>query len=251
MIDQVEVWMKEWLIVLNSTGTDGPVLSVLFNGGDTNIFERDGVYYLRSTAFDGLTDPREVYEKGLSLLPVVNGAAMLQIGHYSPVTPSAVASLDDGRLEVFANPVAFEMRSSLFTQGTIGTAPPAAQSWLALAQQQQHEDVQLALYHFAPPHDWVKLYRVFEIICDDLGRTPGMEDKHVVPAGRNQIMTNGWATEPDVGRFGDAANNRFISGPDARHANDNKRRYPTLPDMPLPEAVTFVSTLLTNWLATK
>jgi len=95
----VEVWMKEWLIVLNSTGTDGPVLSVLFNGGDTNIFERDGVYYLRSTAFDGLTDPREVYEKGLSLLPVVNGAAMLQIGHYSPVTPSAVASLDDGRLE--------------------------------------------------------------------------------------------------------------------------------------------------------
>ena len=241
--------MEGWILQLETKGSDGHHLSIMFKTDDPHVFERDGVYYLWSSELQNFDD-ESIYTDGQIVLNRVVGAAALQGGIHYPLTIEHVGHLHaDGSIEPSGRG-RFGMHVGLFVQGVSGTKLPPARAWLELARQPNQENVQIALYHFAPPHDWVTLYRVFDIVCDDLGRDPGINDDAVFNRGQQYMITKRWVDQDDVDRFKNGANNRFISMYDARHANNNQPRKGTT-GMNLSEGVAFIEKVLGRWYTDK
>ncbi|OQX10169.1 MAG: hypothetical protein BWK80_46020, partial [Desulfobacteraceae bacterium IS3] len=84
--------------------------------------------------------------------------------------------------------------------------------------------------------DWVNLYRIFEVIQKDVGRT-------------DKIVSNGWATETSLKRFKHTANSPTSIGDEARHGKE-----PTSPPakpMGIHEAKSFIENIIHNWFNSK
>jgi len=238
--------MSEWLARLDGEGMGLRALCWLFDSGDTVVFERDGFHYLRTPIFDGLAEWGEVYEAAFALMPSLNGAAALELGDHRPVTLNCIVCVeDDGPTVVFANPVRVVGGARLLGRGTVLDADgvavpqqPLSRKGLLLAQ--KDEAVRLALYFFDPPHDWVKLYKVYEIVGGDVGG-----DKGIV------AVTRGTVTATDLGRFRGTANNYSAAGTAARHAQLGGGGKPMRATMALSEASSLIGTVLASWLQGK
>jgi hypothetical protein len=59
---------------------------------DLRVFEEDGVYYLKSTEFDGLPGEDEVYAHAKDRMPVLNGIASVHMDGYRNVGVSGGGS---------------------------------------------------------------------------------------------------------------------------------------------------------------
>ena len=84
--------------------------------------------------------------------------------------------------------------------------------------------------------DWVNLYRIFELIRDDVG-------------GESEIKALGWASGNKIDLFRGAANHPGVSGDDARHGV--LASPPPSRSMDLPQARTFIKGLVHAWLEYK
>jgi hypothetical protein len=67
-----------------------------------------------------------------------------------------------------------------------------------------HENIQEALDFYKTP-DWVNLFKVWELIEDDMG-------------GKSEIVNKGWASSDEINLFRCTAHNREGAGLNARHA---------------------------------
>jgi len=85
-------------------------------------------------------------------------------------------------------------------------------------------------------HDWMNLYRIFEVIREDSG-------------GDREIAAKGWATLGDINAFTGSANNASVSGDEARHGK-LKGGAPK-ETMTLARARHFIAVLTDHWLAHK
>jgi hypothetical protein len=79
------------------------------------------------------------------------------------------------------------------------------------------------------PHDWVNLYKVFEIVQQ-----------------RVDIKENGWASDNEITRFARTANHPEAAGEGARHGRSNKEPPPK--PMSLAEADALVERIVIAWL---
>lgn len=89
---------------------------------------------------------------------------------------------------------------------------------------------------FGQQHDWVNLYRIFEVIENDVG-------------GINKIAENDWSTKTQVKTFKHTANSPNAVGDDARHGKEHTE--PPKSPMLLSEARALVETLVHHWLRSK
>ena len=88
----------------------------------------------------------------------------------------------------------------------------------------------------ADAHDWVGLYRLYEVIEADVG-------------GEDKIVKAGWTTKKAIGRFTRTANSPDAIGDAARHGKQSGEPPPN--PMDLSEAISLVKVILHNWLRTK
>lgn len=87
--------------------------------------------------------------------------------------------------------------------------------------------------------DWFDLYKVFEVIRDDIA---GQRD-----ASPSKLLEVGLISRDDLGRFLDAANNRATSGDASRHARGRSARPHPRP-MRLPEADALIRSMANAWI---
>jgi len=237
--------MTEWLVRLKGHEFDLEELSDHFTSAELNVTkDHDGHYYLRSSDFDQMSDPGAVRKRASRLIELMNGATKLHAGEsYRPVEFDVVARVDDdgkgyhhitlsvtveGRSRMTATPSVGE------TGGTANTPQPPSEAESLVDLADHNEKVADAL-RFHERGDWVNLYKAWEVVCDAAGNM-------------HQVVRNGWAAEPDRGRFTGTAQSREELGDEARHASE-KYRAPKNP-MTLEEARAFVQAVIRAWVAT-
>lgn len=237
--------MKEWWVRLQGEQFDLQELPLLFSSPEVTVFEEEGEYYLKSTEFNSLADASYVLETATHILELINGAAILHFGNFRPVQASgSVIGIDeDGSRKGFVFVSAtLTSRARVQVSATVERAngtvescqrPTQVESWVALAR--QNTAIADAL-HFFCEHTWFNLYKVYEIVRDDVG-------------GKREIIHNGWVTKQSLKRFTQTAQSRDALGDDARHASE-KYKPPQKP-ISLSEARSLVATILENWIRSK
>ena len=82
--------------------------------------------------------------------------------------------------------------------------------------------------------DWVNLYRLLEVVREDVG-------------GDDQIDRNGWAKKDEINKFTGSANNSSVIGDDARHGIIDGSGQPS-EIMTLREARKLVRNIVLQWI---
>lgn len=203
--------------------------------------EKDG-YYLSSSEFDSCKTSKEVKNKGVDILDVLNGAKTLALGGNEPIKSECIVlEKEDGTRKSFVeltDTISLRDSVSVVVKGSDGRiieeVHPAdsVPEWLTLGLRDQNLKRALRIYG-KERHTWGGLYKVYEIIEDSIG-------------GTQQIVENGWATKSSIQRFKHTANSPSAIGDDARHGKENTTG-PKNP-MQLSEARSLVETLLIRWL---
>ena len=178
---------------------------------------------------------------------MINGAAKLYRDNFRGIAEDGIVLVeDDGKRHHYLYLEATStIRSKMSAKATVvksgGTECPIDQlscleSWLRIAQRQK---VVADALHFYQEDSWINLYKVYEIIEEDVGKVKKC----------SRIVNNGWATKSDISRFKQTAQSRAVLGDYARHAAD-KYKPPARP-MSLSEAKSLVRNILMKWLITK
>lgn len=237
--------MAEWLVEIRGDVLDLAELQNLFNAPMLNVIKVGDTHFIRSTDFLELTSEDEVRERGLALIDSLNGMARLCIGAFREISEAGVAARDErGNLRTFKfigfDAILTQPRSSIHPVLSDGTTGPAfspfqesVPKWITLARQQK---AVTDAFHFFRENSWFSLYKVYEIIRDDVGSHNLLEKKR-------------WAPDGDLNRFTGTAQSRAELGDLARHAS-HKYNPPKNP-MTLAEATHLVKQLLLGWLASK
>lgn len=237
--------MKEWWVRLQGEQFDLQELPLLFSSLEVTVFEEEGEYYLKSTEFNSLADASDVLGAANHILELINGAAILHFGNFRPVQASgSVVGIDEAgnrkRFVFVSGTITGRGRVKVSAtvervNGTVESCqrPTQVESWVALAK---HNKAIADALHFFCEHTWFNLYKVYEIVADDVG-------------GKREIIHNGWGTEQSLNRFTQTAQSRDTLGDDARHASE-KYKPPQKP-MSLPEARSLVASILENWIHSK
>jgi len=236
--------MPKWLVRLKGDTFDLEDLPALLRSPELTITEENGSYYLESSEFDSLTYADEVRERSVALIKMINGAAKLYRDNFRGISEDGVIRIEDnGRRHhyIFAEAV-LTARSKLSTNVTVTTSdgtqvtvnqPSVIETWLGLAK--KYKPVADVL-HFSRENTWFNLYKIFEVIRDDV-------------RGEQIIVKNGWVSDKKLSQFTQTAQSREALGYYARHAS-KKYRSPT-PPMSWAEAKSLIKGLIMNWLCTK
>jgi len=236
--------MPKWLVRLKGERFDLEDLPSLLRSPELNATEDNGFYYLQSSEFDSLTSADEVRERGIALIKILNGAAKLYRDNFRDVAEDGITRVenDGSRHHYVYLEGGITPRAKVSAQVTVITSngsqpavgqPSPLESWFRLAQ--KHKPVADAL-HFYREDSWINLYKVYEVIIDDVG-------------GEHIVVSNGWVSGSYLSRFTQTAQSRAALGDYARHASQ-KYKPPAQP-MPLSEAKSLVKSILMKWLTTK
>jgi hypothetical protein len=237
--------MKNWLVRLVGDEFDLQELPELLASPNATVLKEDGQYYLKSTDFDTQTGASDILKIATQILEAVNGAAKLHLGSFRTVQIADIVEIStDGKRQHFVFlEGSLHARSKLTVSATViksnGTVeqesnhPTQIESWVALAR--HDKNVADALHFFNEPN-WFNLYKIYEIIKDDV-------------CGEQKIIQNSWVTKTNIKLFTQTAQSRDVLGDNARHAS--KKYKPPQKPMSLPEAKSLIKILLQNWLRSK
>jgi hypothetical protein len=213
-------------------------LAELFGAGDPAVAADDEGYYLSFSVPDELFgDGGRLHDAASVLLRRVNGVARTLSSDVRPVGLTGRFSDQSGRHHqvVLADSAEVRARANPVTVSVGGEQPPAPPApgpgYVQLAQ--THPDVAEVLDILGnadPAPDWSALYKVHEILLDN------------VPA----FYQRGWVTRDQISTFRASANRSEVSGGLARHAwlkGDPPRR-----TMTLGEARQLIGALVRRWL---
>jgi hypothetical protein len=194
--------------------------------------------FLKSSTFETMTLPGDVIAAARRMVPSIKAAIRL-----AGITgPRAV----DAYRVVMETPEAPQNFVYVYAQESLavgealsatilgGSQPPPAPIPVELALTDAR--VALALELFAHDPNWYDLYKVLDVVEEDVG-------------GERALEAKGWVPQSELKRFTQTANSQGAAGSDARHARDAFRP-PKVP-MPLADAVDLIRRLLIAWLATK
>ncbi len=234
--------MPNWLVRLKGEKFDLEDFPSLLRSPEHTVIEGNGSYYLKSSDFDSLSSADEVRERGIAIIDMLNGAMKLHIHDFRGVFEDGVTLIkEEGSRHHYVylgGSIAARVKVSATvttSKGTqqIGPQPSGVESWLSLAK--GDKAVADAL-HFFRENTWISLYKVYEIIRDDVG-------------GEEAITTKGWATKKRLKRFTRTAQSRAALGDYARHAS--KKYTPPAQPMPIPEAESLIRGILLSWFRSK
>ncbi len=212
--------------------------------GDIRIFSRRDQFFLEWVGFELLRSPEDVHDSARSLLQMLTGASRLALGMRKPIKAAHLArNRPDGVRETFSyvEETAFMRGSATIlvtaSDGSRMVTRPAdaVPEWTGLALNNAVVAKALRLVG-SGIGDWVSIYRLFEVIADDLG---GIEKIDALGWGRKAALKNFKHTADSVGAVGD----------DARHGTE--RTQPPTNPMKLAHAKAMVNLLLHEWLRSK
>jgi hypothetical protein len=236
--------MPNWLVKLEGEKFDLEDLPSLLRSPEHTVIEDNGSYYLKSSDFNSLSSADEVRECAIKIIEILNGAVKLHIHNFRSVSEDGVTLIeeDGSRHQYIYVRSAFTVRSKVRANPTVTTSNGTQQaaplltnveSWLSLAK--GDKAVADALYFFRE-NTWGSLYKVYEIIVDDVG-------------DQQTIIKNGWVTKHKLSQFTRIAQSRKALGDSARHAA--KRYTPPPQPMTIQEAELLIRGVLLSWFRSK
>jgi hypothetical protein len=236
--------MKNWLIQLKGHEFDLQEIVEMFNQPYLNIIEQDGSFYLKSIELNSLLTDDVVYKKAVELLEILNGIAKLNNTSFQNVKLDAIVEIDEnGRRKSYKYASAkIKLRSRVSVTATVVKHNGKIDStekridykpWIDLAK----KDVKASqVLKYLLKGDWYSLYKIYEIIREDLG-------------GESNLLQKGWVTRKMLSRFRHTANSEAVLGEHARHTG-YKHKPPKDP-MSKPEALNIINTIVKEWLSLK
>jgi hypothetical protein len=234
----------KWEVQISGDVHDLGELAKSLTNDNLRIIERDGQFFLETIRFSELTTSEEVTAATSDLLPMLTGASRLSLGGRTPIQIANIAKVrEDGSRSLFVKvQEEIHVRHTVSlgitkSDGSIEVVNPADKvpDWINAASKCPNVAKALRLLG-THEHDWVSLYRLYEVIEADVG-------------GIKKITSEGWATTKAISRFKHTANSPGAIGDSARHGKES--RDPPLKSMDLGEAVALVKVILHNWLRSK
>jgi hypothetical protein len=213
-------------------------LAELFREGEPAVATDDEGYYLSFSVPDELfRDGGGLHDAASVLLRRVNGVARTLSSDVRPVGLTGRFSDETGRHHqvVLADSAEVRARANPVRVSVSGEQPPPPPApgpgYMQLAQTDPDVAEVLDLLGNADPApDWADLYKVHEILLDNV---PGFYQR-------------GWVTRDQISTFTASANRREVSGDLARHAR--LKGDPPMRTMTLGEARRLIGALVTRWL---
>jgi hypothetical protein len=233
--------MSKWQVELTGHQFDLEDLPRWFTAPELRVVEQDGRFLLEAERFDDLHESAAVHAAAYELLPRIIGVAKLKNGSFRDVAVgSAIRELDEeGRershLVLLAGTAELRAKASgvLVKVGEDELSAPAPGSldtdqWLRAAKADPEAQEVLDILG-GRPHDWVNLYKVYEIV-----------------RSRADVKSSGWASDNELTRFTRTANHPDAAGQGARHGRMSA--YPPPKPMSLSEADALVGRIVIAWL---
>lgn len=233
-----------WEIQIDGDPADLRELSKSLAEDELRIVESNRQYFLESVYFRGLTRREEVISKAIEILQLLTGSVKLELHGRVPIVFAGVASIDDsGKKTLYVDVfdsldirdiLELEMRPS---DGTVVKFNPAddVKKWVRIGLSNHKVGKALSLFGI-PEHDWVSLYRLYEVMEEDVG-------------GTDKIARRGWATKTSIKLFKHTANSPASVGDASRHGSESTTPPPK--PMSLTEARSLIEAIMHRWLSSK
>ncbi|HLQ28965.1 MAG TPA: hypothetical protein VK140_06985 [Ktedonobacteraceae bacterium] len=208
----------------------------------------DNRYYWLSSDFDSYTNPQDVSFYARQQLPLLNSILKLKYSaRIRSIKIDDVYRVDEqGRFiketATFPPVTGGLVTSEQFLQAANAQHPNIVEAWLAT---RNNPKVFEAMRYYASPFDWFNLYKVYQIIKRDVGKS---EHNGSLPRGTFNRWTQNRTRALD---FDQSANDFNRSRYNARHSSEDSHYVPGATTMSLHEATQFVTDLLKQWLQTK
>ena len=233
--------MKEWLIRLEGDHADLQDLPFLFTADDLTVTEEAGAFYLKALELNGIDNVAAVVARAKLLLQFISAAAAFHFNSFSTLDIGDLILVDENgvrRGHMYLAPATGLNEQFVGTTLDDGTFVPANRSRnvdYLVRLSMKFREVADSLQFFQED-SWVSLFKVYEIIRDDLG-------------GDNKLFQTKWTTKAILSRFTHTAQSKLVLGAEARHAR-KKFGAPKVP-MSKFEAHYFIRELLLTWMRTK
>lgn len=203
------------------------------------VIEVGGFYYLQSSEFKCLNSAEEVREKSKVLIKLINDSMKLIIDDFHNIEEDGVTPI--GNSEKRIHHVFLEARIKLRARAKAkievkseANKHPDSQSSLLeqLVHTAKNDNSFAEVMHFFSKNTWIDLYKVYEIIKDDIG-------------GKHNLINNKWATESELNRFTQTAQSKDAIGDDARHAS--KKYKPHSEPLSFNDAKSLIKRIINRW----
>lgn len=200
--------------------------------------EADGTF-LSSPILDNLTDPKEIDSKAKQFLDAINGAVNIIHSNHKNVDTGIIKQKGDNggyNITVLLEST-IEARSRMTATLTTNFSPSTSNSqtsvenWIEKAE--RHQSVRDVL-HFFNDDTWWNLFKIFEIIRDDLSGQKGFR----------KLLNR-----KEIKHFTQAAQSRELLGDLARHASKKYKR--PVKDITFAEARGIIINLFNSWIIMK
>lgn len=203
----------EWFVQIRGESYDLEELSRCLNSPELCVTKEGENFVLKSKDFNCLKNFEDVEDEARVTLALINGAARSNLGMLKPLMVASVERVnEDGTRELsVSRPITYNVRG----RGKADTIP----NWVAIAREDENVAKALQLLSVSP-HNWVSLYKIEEIIEDDVGHQCNIARKKKVSQKeiRRYMEKQGWANKTTIEHFAGTANSPDAIGCEARHA---------------------------------
>ncbi len=230
--------MRRWKVRLGGDSRRLEDLAALVSGPELQITNEDDHYFLESPEFESCDDAAEVSDKAVSILRAIRSQRPQLV---RDVDAGAVCEhCADGReRQIVLGSVAMVATAAVearaVTTESDGTAVPLQLDpdllRAALAPLRSSAAVEV-LDLLEEGLDWFRLYKIMEIIEDDLG---------------GNLAQHSYMSNAKRDRFTHTANHQLGAGRGARHARLNTQ--PPKHPLPLSDAQALFRSVVSKWLA--
>ena len=180
--------------------------------GDPAVAKDGDGYFLASKELDqkGREDESSLARISTRIITEMNGIARALESSFRPVSLQGGYYDTTRGITIAFGSATLEMRTHLRAEGTVvggGSPvkqPPKGPTLMDVAK--RNPNVAYALRFLGRPEvalNWVDLYKIYEIVLEDVGGTSG---------------ARAWVSKKKLESFAASANNRHVSGDDSRHA---------------------------------
>ncbi len=238
--------MINWQVRLSGDKHDLSDLIKYIKSERITIKQIDDFFYLYCKDFVS-EDPNFIHQESERIIGQINGAAILFFGpkNFTPFGFDFITHLKpDGskhsygflsstinvRSRVIAEVTVIDSEGNEVQQESLSNS---LTEWVTISL--DNKDVADALHFFRQPR-WFNLYKIYEIIRDDMN-------------GEDLLLRSNFVPKKDIKRFTQSAQSRELLGEEARHAS-RKYRPPEVP-MGIDEAMSLIKQLFTNWAYSK
>ena len=233
---------------LKGDSMDLAILAELFPPtSDPTVGEGDAFSLSSDTLDDRLIDDGgAMLQASSALLRRVNGAVRLRYGSFRPVELSGPFTDSEDHRHAVVAPASIELRPHIPAPAAGDDILPQSDGAPRVALAAAHPDLDdaLAIVGRTDPLDWFDLYKLYEIVRDDVDpSTAGTSRK----GSQARADRHGMDTKDELSAFTGSADHQGASGQDARHAREPgpaPRRTLTLA-----EGRSLVTSLLSNWIS--